>query len=696
MSKKMLVGIIISLIICSAVLIQQASSETNPQPTKLKIYVGPTSVPADNGTYGCIFIQLQDSFGNPARAQETTAISLSSSVTEIGTVDSPITIQKGSTYASANFYSTFTPGTTSITATATGYGTVQAPVTTIGPKPYTIAVYGFPPTLPADGRSFDNIMVQLQDSEGSPAKAPRGGTGVTLSSSNINVGDVTQYVTIPEGQTYAIATFTTTSSTGEAVITAIAGDYGSTHTTITTMEYTSVNSGRLTISTGPAKVLAENIAYKQIAVQKIYFDELLGRDFLAVSSSNLAVAIASAEESIGKTETSITIPAGETYALATLTTTYKAGTTTITAVASNYEADNQEITATGFTASKLAVYTVPATLPADKGTYRAVQVQLQDTSGHPAKAPDTDLTVNLFSSQPTVGTVDPKITIPLGKTCATGAVKVTNSPGEFTVTAQASNYLTGQATITTYPLDFSPLDVVVSATPGAVSNGNKSEITAYITAESNPITGATVIFSSDNGGTFTATKAGEAGYYTTTFTAPSFSKTTTCTISANASKSGFLDSSGIAEVAVGPNAVTAQNSNAGVLQLKVQDGSGNFLSDVNVSSIVQPVGVKALSGVTNATGYVTFRNVTAGNYTLELSKAGFETMNQVIAFKGKPLSMSLTLFGGAVQGDNTLWIIITVVVVAVVVAVLSIVLIKRRKKGKPAMAPLKWQSYLES
>ena len=99
----------------------------------LKIYVAPTSVLADNNVYNCVFVQLLDSSGQPFRALQDTTISLSSSLTNIGTVDPTITILKNATYASANFYTTLNPGTTTISASATGYATVQATITTVTP-----------------------------------------------------------------------------------------------------------------------------------------------------------------------------------------------------------------------------------------------------------------------------------------------------------------------------------------------------------------------------------------------------------------------------------------------------------------------------------------------------------------------------------------------------------------------------------
>ena len=236
MNKKIITLTLAIIILASAfMIVNQTAVSASTGAANLNIYMSPTSVPADNSTYNCIFVQLQDSNGYPYRAAQNTIISLSSSLTNIGTVDPQITIPKGSTYASGNFYTTFTPGTTTITASATGYETVTATMITQGPVSNAIAVYGIPSTLPANGGSYSAIMVQLQDSSnGYPARAPNGGVQVTLSSSNVNIGTVDQFVTIPGGQTYAIATINTTTTAGSVYITAVAPNYPLVKTTITT------------------------------------------------------------------------------------------------------------------------------------------------------------------------------------------------------------------------------------------------------------------------------------------------------------------------------------------------------------------------------------------------------------------------------------------------------------------------------
>ena len=118
------------------------------EPSKLRIYAGPVNLPADNSTYECIFVQLQDANSRPARALVQTTISLSSSQISVGNVDPEITIPKGSTFTVAKFNSTFTPGTTTIAAAASGYAAVQTNIFTVAPVPYKLAVYGLPPILP--------------------------------------------------------------------------------------------------------------------------------------------------------------------------------------------------------------------------------------------------------------------------------------------------------------------------------------------------------------------------------------------------------------------------------------------------------------------------------------------------------------------------------------------------------------------
>ena len=322
----------------------------------------------------------------------------------------------------------------------------------------------------------------------------------------------------------------------------------------------------------------------------------------------------------------------------------------------------------------------------------------------PAKDPTADVSVNLFSSQPTVGSVSSTLTIPFGQTQAAGTISLTNSPGTTTITAQASSYTTGQAAMTTSVIDFLPLQITLTPDSQNLNNAAKTNITAYIVANGAAVTGATVSFTSDSGGTFTAIKEVGNGYYNTIFTAASFTKTTTCTITASASKTGYLNSQATTQITVQPASTTStsnstttsnptQNSNTtsnspSTIQFRFKDSQSNALSGVSVSSTIQPAGVETLSGTSNSTGYVIFQNVTVGNYTFSIVKAGYYQTIQHVDLKGQPVATTLTLssnVSGSTKGDNSLPTILIVVVV-IVVAVIAVVLIVKRRRSDPSEA----------
>jgi len=439
-------------------------------PAKLCLFAGSPSVLADNSTYQCIFVQLQDSNGKVARAVQDITIGLSSSLTIVGAVDSSITISKGETFSSANFTSTFYPGTTTISASATGFATVLSTITTVGPMPFTIAVYGFPATLPADGNSYPAIMVQLQDSTGLPARAPHGNVQIALTSSDTTIGTVSQSITIHEGETYAVANFNTTTKAQTeakietATVTAVSQGYSSNQVTITTTPV-ALNPTKLKIFTGPSKVLADQNSYKQIAVQ---LQNATG--FAAKGSEDTMINIASSDSSICQIE-SVKILTGQNYALATLNTTFKAGNANITAVANDFPLTYQIISTSGFIASKLTIYCLPTSLPSDGNIFQTIQVQLQDNLGRPAKSAGAEANVKLFSSQPTVGVVNSMLTIPLGKSTASGNLTLTYTPGNTTITAQASGYTTGQTTLSTYLIDSFALSASAELNGAITPNG---------------------------------------------------------------------------------------------------------------------------------------------------------------------------------------------------------------------------------
>jgi hypothetical protein len=536
MSRKLFtVSLILLLLICvqSAFVGSITLASAVPAPSQLKIFVGPTSVLADNRAYNLITVQLLDSKGAPARAQADMTISLSSSLTNIGSVDSLIVIPKGETSASANFRSTFTPGSTTITAAATGYMTVSASISTVAPVPSTLALYGFPPTLPADGNLYNAIVVQLQDSTGLPAKAPIGDIQVTLASSNLTVATVDSALTIKGGSTYAIANIkTSTSAYGSITITAISSGYASGQTTISTQPLAAQGTD-LRVYLGPPKVPADGLVYQQVVVQ------LQNSSGNIAQSGYLPISLSSSSTDIGVIDQTITIPAFQSYALANFNTTYKSGVTTITATAPNCKTSQALLTTVGPIPSKLAVYACPSTLPADGRAYNAIKVQLQDSQGKPAKDPLGNVLVYLFSSTPDAGNVSSTLTIPFGETYATGTFFPTWTANSTTITAQGSGYTTAQTKITTYLIDTVSLNVSISADSDNIQAGHQATIRAHVAYNDSCPAKATISFTSSKGGSFTTPTDEGNGYYSTVFSSPNVSKQTLCMIIVNATKTGY-------------------------------------------------------------------------------------------------------------------------------------------------------------
>jgi hypothetical protein len=706
MNKKVLTLTLILVILTSAILLSEfnMSSATTATPTSLKIYAGPTSVLADNGVYNCIFVQLQDSTGKPARATEDTTISLASSQLNVGTIDSTIIIPENETYASSNFNSTLTAGSTTITASASGYSTVQATITTVTPIPSAIAVFGFPSKLPADGGTYPAIMVQLQDSSGQPQKAPPGGVDVRLSCSQLSVGTVSpEIVTIPYGSSYAIANFTTTTtpSVTPATITTQANGYTSKTVQITTKNVTT-SPKNLVIYVGPPQILADNSSYPQVAVE---LQDLAGN--IAAATSNLTITLSSSELSIGMIDESLVIgPQShfQTYSIATFNTTFKAGTTTIYALASDLNGAQQQITTIEYIPPKLAVFAVPPVLPADKVTHQTLQVQLQDSRGRPARNLADDVIVNLFSQHPEIADINPTISISSGKMQATASITTTNSPGTTMITATTSGYTTGQTQVTTNLVDYTQLLPALTTNTQTLNSGNIATLTANVTGDGVQIAGATVTFTSDNGGTFTTVTEKTNGYYTTNFTAPNFSQSATCTITATAAKTGYLSGQEKIAIVVFPALIptstptpsptpkptptpstTPNTNNTGQLSLYIKDVNEEPLVDAIVTSTTEPAGATKLFDITNATGYVTFQNVSKGSYTLNITKQGYKPNAANIDFTGQSLILPLTLLSAnsTATGDNTLLIVLIVIIIIVISAsLLTVLLIRRRNDAR--------------
>jgi len=424
-------------------------------PTKLVVYAAPPSVPAVATTYSnIIFVQLQDAFGNPARASIAINVAFTSLNGTVGSVSSPRTIAAGATFTTTNFVATYTPGSTEITATAADLAPGSVTMKTVAPTPTKLVVYGGPPLL-ANNAWHYTLVVQLQDAAGNPAKAPAGGVSVALASSNPLVGTVTTPLTISAGDTYAHISLKSTLLAGTTTVTATAFGYATGSDTVTTVTPLGLAS-RLAVYMAPSKVPADGVVHSYSVI--VQLQNATGYPVNA-PTGGIGIGLFSSNPSIGTVLTTVTISAGSAYARTSFDATYTPGSTTISAVSTGYASGSAVATTTGATPSQLVVYAGLPRVLADSKLYGAiVVVQLQDSEGNPARAPEGNIGISLWSSNPQVGTTSAlTLTISAGSTYVSTGFYSTYVPGSTNVVASTSMFTS------TLSLSVTPKTVIVGS-----------------------------------------------------------------------------------------------------------------------------------------------------------------------------------------------------------------------------------------
>ena len=230
--------------------------------------------------------------------------------------------------------------------------------------------------------------------------------------------------------------------------------------------------------------------------------------------TNVTVFLTSSQTNIAAVPDSVSIPPGQEYAIANVTTTTTPGTALITAAAEGLVSPApsalQTVKPSGYP-SKLIVFASPSTfLPrADSGT---VRVEVVDDAGLPSKA-ISSIPVTLSSSNASVASlVSTSLTIPAGSIFADGSFITTDSGGAF-ITATSGGYTSGVALVTVNPpstcigncLPYKlALKAVVAGNPGTLpSDGGtyKALEVSLQTFSSTPATSTSdtdVLLTSDN------------------------------------------------------------------------------------------------------------------------------------------------------------------------------------------------------
>ncbi len=122
-----------------------------------------------------------------------------------------------------------------------------------------------------------------------------------------------------------------------------------------------------------------------------------------------------------------------------------------------------------------------------------------------------------------------------------------------TATAIKSGYWEGSAEAT---LIVQPrlLMVVVTANPETLESKYTTEVNVHLMSDGNPVTDATVSVVSDSGGNFSVTEGitDSDGYFKTRFTTPELTEETFVTITASATKAGYVEEHNQTQISVTP------------------------------------------------------------------------------------------------------------------------------------------------
>ncbi|MGI0016513.1 MAG: hypothetical protein ACREBU_24085, partial [Nitrososphaera sp.] len=171
----------------------------------------PGIIEANNFGSESLVISLVDHRGQPVAAQEDTVVYLSSADPEIAKVQASATIKAGKSHITSDVRATLRDGITTITGAAEGLASGSINFRTVGftgsISEYHLGLYPIP-KLPADGREYQALVVQLQDQAGLPVLA-KSDVPVSLSSASGIAGSVQESAVIPAGSSLVTATFKT-------------------------------------------------------------------------------------------------------------------------------------------------------------------------------------------------------------------------------------------------------------------------------------------------------------------------------------------------------------------------------------------------------------------------------------------------------------------------------------------------------
>ncbi|MDG6974250.1 MAG: hypothetical protein JRM86_02920 [Nitrososphaerota archaeon] len=232
-----------------------------------------------------------------------------------------------------------------------------------------------------------------------------------------------------------------------------------------------------------------------------------------LSLANVTVFLSSSNASVGSIPTTVTLPAGQAFVRAPVSTSSRAGSTTLAAASAGLQPASFVLKTT-VTASKpvaLALFLAPPkSVTALSGADEVFAVQAVDSAGNPAFM-SSGTNVVLTASNGTILRDPINVAIGPASDLVYGTFEV-QAAGSTTLTALAPRLATGSAQLSVLPASAS---LSVSANPPYISIDGVASLTVSVTVLGMPVPGVSVTLTAGQGtlvpgGTFATGQSGQA------------------------------------------------------------------------------------------------------------------------------------------------------------------------------------------
>ena len=293
--------------------------------------------------------------------------------------------------------------------------------------------------LPSDGRPHPAVYIQIDDGKGKPYALPQVLT-VMLAASDNTALELPEKVTLPAATCFYIINATSSAVGSKQVeISATASGFVTAKVTLavgppagipTSLEVTVLPNAILPVAGEKADLLVTLVD---------------GYGNPTPARSDLIVALFSSDPNIATIESgSVVISAGSTTVKTTLSSTGKEGSTTITASTPNLKSDTGSLIVSGPQPTKITLWAL-SKLPVHD-TSNILFVGITDSGSNPVKLLEPR-TINLYSSNTSVATIQSSITIPAGKWSAIVPLSCGLPYGVSTISAASKDLTTAIITV---------------------------------------------------------------------------------------------------------------------------------------------------------------------------------------------------------------------------------------------------------